>query len=95
MLAKRCGIDLWGTSASDGRGLRRAFEWMAPYIAGKEWPWPQAQPFDADRLIPLYFACRDHYDEIPGLNPNLWPTRFVAKPIFFPHDGIKPFWMLS
>ena len=66
-LAERCGVDLWSITASDGRGLRRAFEWMAPYIGGREWNWPQTHVLDCERFIPLYFACRDHYGEIAGL----------------------------
>ena len=95
ILAERCGIDLWNIAASDGRGLRRAFEWIAPYIGGRAWPWPQVEPFDTDQFLPLYFTCRDHYDGILSLNANLGRTRTEATPVFFPHDGIKPFWMLS
>ena len=96
LLAERCGIDFWNFAAtSDGRGLRRAFEWIAPYIGGRAWPWPQVEPFDTDRFLPLYFAGRDHYDEIPGLDKSPGPNRLEAKPLFFPHDGIKPFWMLG
>ena len=94
-LAERCGVDLWSITASDGRGLRRAFEWMAPYIGGREWNWPQTHVLDCERFIPLYFACRDHYGEIAGLNSKLGFERLAAEPIFFPHDGIKPFWMLG
>jgi hypothetical protein len=94
-LAERCGIDFWNIAALDGRGLRRAFEWMSPYIAGKPWTESQVEPFDTDRFIPLYFLACDHYDDIPGLDRNLGLNRLEAKPLFFPHDGIKPFWMVG
>ena len=94
-LAQRCGIDLWNIAASDGRGLRRAFEWMAPYIAGKAWDSEQEEPFDRQRFIPLYFAALDHYGEMPGLNKNLSLDRSKLSPLFCPQDGIKPFWMLG
>jgi Alginate lyase len=94
-LGERCGFDLWSITAADGRSLRRAFEWMAPYIGGREWDWPQTDSLDCERFIPLYFACRDHYGGVAGLDSKLGFDRLAAKPIFFPHDGIKPFWMLG
>jgi hypothetical protein len=50
---------------------------------------------DRNRFIPLYFACRDHYGDVAGLDFDLGFERLAVKPIFFPHDGIKPFWMLG
>jgi hypothetical protein len=68
---------------------------MAPFIAGKPWAGPQVEPFDTDRFIPLYFAACEHYEHIADLNRELGLDKLKAKPLFFPHDGIKPFWMLG
>ncbi len=95
LLAQRCGCDLWDVSTQDGRGLRRGFEWIAPFVAGAEWTRPQSEPFDVERYWPLYFAAIDHYKafgEFEGVAP---PSRVTVKPLYFPHDGIKPFWMLE
>lgn len=94
-LAECCGHDLWHVTTSDGRGLRRAFEWMAPYFAGTDWAWPQMEPFDRDRYLPLYFAACERYGSVAGLNVVDMPARLAAKPLFPPHDGIKPFWNLG
>ncbi|HKX83745.1 MAG TPA: alginate lyase family protein [Pyrinomonadaceae bacterium] len=37
-LAESVGVDLWRFRTSDGRGIRKAFEWLLPFI-GKERPW--------------------------------------------------------
>jgi hypothetical protein len=46
-LAHPLGIDLWQYQTADGRGLRRALEWMLPFWTGAEaWTYPQIVPFD-------------------------------------------------
>ena len=93
-LAQQCGEDLWSFTGSDGRGLRVVLEWFLPYFTTDvKWPYPQDEPFDRDRIIPLYFAYRDHYGTAGA--PTQIDNRYEASPVFFPHDGIKPFWMLG
>ena len=62
-------------------------------MTNAEWPFPQDEPCDRDRILPLYFAYRDHYGTEGALAEI--DNRYNVKPIFFPHDGIKPFWMLG
>ena len=59
------------------------------------WKWPQTEPFDLERYWPIYFACVDHFGAFEVLQGIVAPHRIAAKPVFFPHDGIKPFWMLE
>jgi len=45
--AGRCvGVDLASYESPDGRSIRRALDWMAPFLAGRTpWPYPQITPF--------------------------------------------------
>ena len=90
-LAEGCGCSLWHFEGSDGRGLRRAFEWLVPVIASTERLGEEAEAFDRDRILPLIFAC----ERVFGVVPAPVSQHFDVKPIFSPHDGIKPFWMLG
>jgi hypothetical protein len=92
-LAAGCGQDLWSLQDSDGRGLKPALEWLLALCSKKEWPYPQEGDFDRDRLLPLHFSYRDRYGAQPFFQPVA--DRNAIKPVFDPHDGIKPFWMLG
>ncbi len=41
-LGKRVGVDLWGYQTKDGRGIRQALDFLAPYSdPAKKWPFQQ------------------------------------------------------
>jgi hypothetical protein len=41
-LAQKAGVDLWNFQSKDGRGIRKAVEFLGPYAdPSKEWPFPQ------------------------------------------------------
>ncbi|WP_421703037.1 alginate lyase family protein [Aliiroseovarius sp.] len=91
-LADSCGDNLWQFEGADGRGLAVAFSWLMPYLAQPDWPFEQIEAFDRDRFLPLFFAARAFCGQGQtgaGASPD------KVKPLFFPHDGIKPFWMLG
>lgn len=91
-LADRCGDDLWQIKGQEGQGLTAAFNWVLPYLAKADWPYKQIERFDRDRFLPLFFAARDLCEgssDKDGAKPE------QAKPLFFPHFGIKPFWTLG
>lgn len=95
ILAERCGQNLWNGVTSSGQRLGKGFEWVAPFIAGSAWRWPQLETFDKSRYLPLYFACRERFRLPDALHAVEVPHRLSMKPVFFSHDGIKPFWMLE
>jgi hypothetical protein len=54
VLGDRVGIDLWGWESSDGRSLRRAFNWLVQYAPGcAQWEGQQISPFEDRQWIPL------------------------------------------
>ncbi len=58
-LARGAGIDLWRAEFAEGRGLRRAVEWMAPYVLRPlEWKWTQISGRPASAPFAFALAAR-------------------------------------
>ncbi|MCE8026966.1 alginate lyase family protein [Billgrantia aerodenitrificans] len=93
-LAESCGEDLWSFEGPEGQSIRRAMEWLLPYI-DKNWPFQQIDEFDSERFYPIYYAYLSRYGKMSGLEHLEIPSKEEVKPLFFPHDGIRPFWQLS
>jgi hypothetical protein len=62
----RCvDLDLWRYQTADGRGLRAAFDFLAPYV-GQEasFPYPELKPEDASsEALPLFAAAAQAYGD--------------------------------
>jgi len=62
----RCvDLDLWRYRTADGRGLRAAFDFLAPYV-GREasFPYPELKPEDASsEALPLFAAAAEAYGD--------------------------------
>ena len=53
-LGESAGIDLWNYQTKDGRGVRKAVEWIVPYSSDeKEWKYKQIKPRAFDLTVPL------------------------------------------
>lgn len=52
-LADHTGVDLWNYQTKDGRGIRKAFEFLYPYSAGEKWKYQQIGDWPADILFPV------------------------------------------
>lgn len=93
-LADACGEDLWSFQGSDGRGIQRAMQWLLRHF-GRPWPYAQQGEFDRERFLPVYHTYVAHYGELSDVHEAIIPSASNIKPLFFPHDGIMPFWQLS
>jgi len=94
LLAESCGEDLWCFTGQDGRGIKRSMYWLLSHL-GKEWPYEQIESFDYERFYPIYYACKSRYGLPSELESTDVPAPVETRPIFYPHDGIRPFWQLS
>lgn len=93
-LAESCGEDLWNFEGPQGQGLRKAMEWLLPYM-NKEWTYQQIDAFDTQRFYPIYYSYVSRYGKMSGLQELDIPRQEEVKPLFFPHDGIRPFWQMN
>jgi hypothetical protein len=61
----RCvGVDVWGYATADGRSLKRAVAFVAPYVGReREFPYPELKPGPSDEMLEALaraaFAYRD------------------------------------
>lgn len=91
-LAASVGEDLWGFEGAQGQGLRPALEWLLGHM-GHNWPYEQIDAFDSDRFYPLLFAYQRQFGSRSDWSEAAAPKD--VKPLFFPHDGIRPFWQIG
>ena len=70
-IGRQWDVDLINYESSDGRSLRRAFDFLLPYWTGQnEWPYPQIQPFPSERAFGCMRLAAHLFEDI-----NLDPTR--------------------
>jgi hypothetical protein len=78
-LAERVGVDLWRYETADGRGIRRALDFLVPYVRdpAKPWPYPQSKDADLRDFAPLLRQAAKAYHEpaYETLIPHLTATR--------------------
>jgi hypothetical protein len=61
-LGERVGVDLWTFQTPDGRGIRKALDYLAPYAdPQKQWPHKQITHQDPAALLPLMRQASLHY----------------------------------
>jgi hypothetical protein len=88
-LAENVDLDLWNYQTKDGRGIRRALDYLSPFATGdQKWPYPQLDGFEGKSLFPLMRRAAGHYrDEkftqqqsrIPKLDPGDREHLLTAK----------------
>jgi hypothetical protein len=63
-LGERVGVDLWHFQTSDGRGIRKALDWLMPYLADERaWPYKQIEPFDRGHAFALLLRAAQKYHD--------------------------------
>ena len=86
-VGEKLGVDLWHYETSDGRSIRKALEFLAPFAtAEKKWTYQQLGDWPPQMLFPLIRRASAHYQdahlrallsEIPAAaaddRTSLWP----------------------
>jgi hypothetical protein len=64
-LSENLGVDLWNFQTKDGRGIRKAIEFLHPFLNSEnKWKYEQIEDFEPERLFPiLRRAARKYSDE--------------------------------
>ncbi|WP_231757165.1 alginate lyase family protein [Microbulbifer elongatus] len=94
MLAEYIGEDLWSFTGRDGQSIRKGMEWLISYI-NKPWPFKQIDTFDKDRFLPILLSFDRKYGRPSRMETFESPSAEDLKPLFYPHDGIRPFWNIE
>jgi hypothetical protein len=63
-LGERVGVDLWNYQTSDGRSIRKALEFLKPYLAGDEkWTYPQIEPVNFSEPYQMLLLASAQYND--------------------------------
>lgn len=63
-MAKSLDIDLWNYENKHGKPLKKAIEWIIPFLYGsKEWTYPLVSDMNCVGFIPLLYMAADGYNE--------------------------------
>ena len=63
-LSANIGVDLWNYRTEDGRSIRKALDWVVPFIRGdKEWTYKQITKFDVAEYYPLLLEASIRYGD--------------------------------
>jgi hypothetical protein len=63
-LGERVGVDLWNYHTADGRSIRRALDYLAPFAFGeKKWPDQQIGEWQPQTLFPLIRRASRQYQD--------------------------------
>lgn len=93
--AHKLGLELWHYVHPKGGNLEKSLEWFLNHYK-KPWPYQQIEDFEEERFIPL---LKQYMDISPFPNKEI-SEHYVsdlsnAKPKFWPHDGIRPYWCIG
>jgi hypothetical protein len=86
-LARAHGIDLWNYETSDGRSLRKGFEWLVQ----SEVSFSGERTFDGLRLVPLKLRAARALGVAPPSTTDIANTPFSLHPF----HGVRPYWYLG
>lgn len=89
MLSDAHGVNIWNGQGDLSAGLERPLRYFLE-TRGRHWSLPQIEAFDVARYDPLALAYNLHCQ-----SDREYPLSQPIRPLFFPHDGVRPFWLLS
>jgi hypothetical protein len=78
-LGQHVGVDLWSVQGKDGASIRKALDFLTPYVTGeKKWPYKQIETHDSASIVPLYLTASlkyqaPEYEQVAQkIDPNLF-----------------------
>lgn len=64
LLGEKVGVDLWNYQTADGRSIRKALDFLVPYVAGeKKWPYPQIVEYNAGEISTILIVAAEKYKD--------------------------------
>jgi hypothetical protein len=61
-LGEHAGVDLWVFESKGGRSVRKALDWLVPYVSGgKKWTYEQIEPYQPFDFVCLLLRAAPHY----------------------------------
>ena len=88
-LGENVGVDLWSYQTKDGRGIRRALEYLVPFALGEKWKYQQLGEWQAQALFPIMRRAATRYtdpkyhslmSQIPAVDPADRGTLSLSTP---------------
>jgi len=82
------GVDLWNFQTADGRGIRRALEYLYPFATGEKWKYQQLGEWEPQILFPLMRRAAAKYRDgkfkammakVPGADTSGKENLVLAK----------------
>jgi Alginate lyase len=63
-IGEKVGVNLWNYQSKDGRSIRKALDYLAPYAAGeKPWPHQQIVKWSPDEFVALLRRAASHWPD--------------------------------
>ncbi|XP_065845920.1 uncharacterized protein [Oscarella lobularis] len=63
-LSSFSGVELFNYTSEDGRGIRKAFDYLIPFALGKKpWPYQQLKTFDWGKMVSLFRQAANAYQD--------------------------------
>jgi hypothetical protein len=78
-LAESVGVDLWGYQTQDGRSIRKALDFLVPFVSRQKWPYQQLGAWPPQQIYPLIRVAAYKYkdpeilailSELPKVDPQ-------------------------
>jgi len=90
-MGEKLGVDLWRYESDDGRSIRKALDFLAPYAnPDKKWPYQQIAPSPPGSLFPLLRRASLAYgtDQYEALIKKIPPEEIAAErtALLWPRD---------
>lgn len=98
LLRSTAGFNLFNEERDYGsvkfNPLKKATSWVLDRAAG-DWPFKQIDEFDKNRYQHIYYTASRYSPSIREKYQGIIKSFPESKVVFFPHDGIAPFWTLQ